>query len=64
MQTQVETERVHRTWIDKVLLWREAYQTRVFDSQRETFGRGPTEEASRDAALKLWVSGGQAQYGE
>src|SRR4029079_5575808 len=50
MQTQVSTELVDRTWIDKILLWRRAYQTRVFDSRREAIGRGPTEDASRDAA--------------
>ena len=64
MQTEIQTERVHRTWIDKVLLWRCAYQTRIYDEQREAIGRGPTVEASREAALKRWVNQGQAEYGE
>ena len=62
MQPQIQTQRVRRTLIDKLLLWRHAYQTRVFDSQREVVGRAPTAEASRDAAMAKWVSQGQAEY--
>jgi hypothetical protein len=62
MQTEIQTERVHRTWLDKVLLWRRAFQTRIYDQQREAIGRGPTAEASRKAALEKWVTGGQAEY--
>ena len=64
MQTEIQTERVYRTWIDKVLLWRHAYQTRIYDEHREAIGRGSTVEASREAALERWVTGGQTQYRE
>jgi hypothetical protein len=53
---EVQTSRVHRTWLDKLLLWRRAYQTRIFDKDREVFGRGPTPEASQEAAEQRWVA--------
>ena len=62
MQTEIQTERVHRTWLDKLLLWRRAYQTRIYDEHREAIGRGPTVQASREAALEKWVTEGQAKY--
>jgi hypothetical protein len=55
------SERVHRTWLDKLLLWKRAYQTRISDEQREAVGRGPTIEASEQAALSRWVSKGQVE---
>ena len=62
MQTEIQSERVHRTWLDKLLLWRRAYQTRIYDEHREATGRGPTVQASREAALHKWVTEGQADY--
>jgi hypothetical protein len=61
MQTEIQTERVQRTWTDKVLLWRRAYQTRIYDEHREAIGRGPTVQASREAALEKWVTEGQTE---
>jgi hypothetical protein len=55
--SEVHTTRVHRTLLDKMMLWRRAYETRVFDAHREAIGRGPTAEASQEAALSKWVSG-------
>ena len=55
MATEVRTERVRRKWTDKLQLWPRAFQTRVFDERHEAFGRGPTPEASRDAAMRRWV---------
>jgi hypothetical protein len=55
MGTEIKTSRIRRTWFDKLSLWSRAYQTKVFDGSREAVGRGPTPEASRDAALKRWV---------
>jgi hypothetical protein len=49
MQTQIETSRVHRTWADKFKLWRRAFETKIWDGQREVIGRGPTREASQEA---------------
>ena len=39
--TEIRTERIHRTWLDKLLFWKCAYQTRVFDAHREAFGAWP-----------------------
>jgi len=56
MVTEMRTTRVHRTWLDKILLWRRAYETRILDGHHEVVGRGPTPEASRDAAEQRWVA--------
>jgi hypothetical protein len=61
MGPEIKTERVRRTWLDKLLLWRRAYRTRIYDAHREAIGRGPTVEASREAALNVWVSEGQSE---
>ena len=61
MITEIRTERVRRTWLDKLLLWKRAYQTRIFDAHREAFGRGRTAEASREAALSRWVREGEVE---
>jgi hypothetical protein len=56
MVTELQTSRVHRTWLDKLLLWQRAYETKIFDGHREVVGRGPTPEASHKAAERRWVS--------
>jgi len=55
METQIETSRVHRTWGDKLRLWRRAYVTKIWDEHRAAVGRGPTPEASKQAAEQKWV---------
>ena len=62
MGTQIETAHVRRTLRDKLLLWRRAFETKIFDERREAIGRGPTVEASRDAALAVWVTDGQREF--
>src|SRR6476619_6649242 len=47
---EVQTSRVHRTWLDRIQFWGCAYETKIFDERREVLGRGPTPEASREAA--------------
>jgi len=47
--------RVRRTWWDKLVLWKSAFETKIKDSQREVRGRGPTAEASREAAVAKWT---------
>ena len=54
--TEIQTSRVHRTWFDKLLLRQRAYQTKIFDEHREVLGRGPTPEASQEAAERRWVA--------
>jgi hypothetical protein len=43
-------------WLDKLLLWQRAYETKIFDGHREVVGRGPTPEASQKTAERRWVS--------
>ena len=54
--TQIQTSRVHPTWLDRLLLWQRAYQTKIFDQQREVVGRGRTPEASQEAAERQWLA--------
>jgi hypothetical protein len=56
MVTEIRTTRVHRTWLDKLLLWQRAYETRIFEGHREVVGRGPTPEASQAVAERRWVA--------
>jgi hypothetical protein len=60
MTTEVRTSRVSRTWLEK-LVWKRAYETKIFDGQREVFGRGPTAEASRYTAEFRWVAESQTE---
>jgi hypothetical protein len=53
---EIQTSRVHRTWPEKFLLWRRAYQTKIFAERREVFGRGPTPETSQEDAERRWVA--------
>lgn len=62
MGTQVETIRVRRTLRDKLLLWRRAFETKIFDERHEAVGRGPTVEASREAAMAAWVTEWQREF--
>ena len=55
MVTEMKTSRVRRTWLDKLLLWPRAYETRIFDGRHEVVGRGPTAEASQAVAEQRWV---------
>jgi hypothetical protein len=55
MGTDIRTQRVQRTWMDKLRLWRRAYQTKINDKHREAIGRGPSPEKSQQAALRRWV---------
>jgi hypothetical protein len=54
--TEVQTSRVHRTWLEKLMLWQRAYQTKIIDGHHEVVGRGATAEASQAAAERLWVA--------
>ena len=54
-RAQIVTLRVHRTWLDRLKLWRHAYQTKISDSRREVIGRASSPEASQEAAKRQWV---------
>ena len=62
MGTEIQTERIDRSWTEILKLWHAAYETKIFDGHREAVGRGPTLQASREAALTVWVSDGQREY--
>jgi len=53
---EIQTVRVRRTWLDKVQFWQRAYQTKIFDAHHEVYGRGPTREASVEAAERRWIA--------
>ena len=55
VSTETKTYRVPRTLLERLKLWRHAYETKVVSSRYEDIGRGPTPEASREAALKRWI---------
>ena len=50
----IETRRVKRRWIERILLWARAYETKLWQSGHEVTGRGPTPKASEAAAIKKW----------
>jgi hypothetical protein len=54
MSPRVETRLNHRTWIERLLLWRHAYETKIWEFGHEVIGRGPTPEVSQEAAMKRW----------
>jgi hypothetical protein len=60
--TEVRTSRTRRTWVEKLMLWPRAYQTKIWDRHREAVGRGPTPQAAQEAAEKQWVAEAQGQH--
>jgi hypothetical protein len=52
---QIETRRVHRNWIEKLLLfWGHAYETKMLRPGHEVTGRGRTPKGSKKAAIRKW----------
>jgi hypothetical protein len=62
MSTKIRTRRTRRTWIDRLMMRQRAYLTKISDVCRQVIGRGPTPEASLDAAEWRWVT--EAPQGE
>jgi hypothetical protein len=54
MSTQIQTRRARRTWIERLMMRRRAYLTKIVDRSREVTGRGSTPEASLEAAERRW----------
>ena len=54
MSTQ--THLVHRTWLERLKLWRHAYETKISGGRHEAVGRGPTPRESQEAAERRWVA--------
>ena len=60
--TQIRTSRTRRTWAEKLMLWKRAYRSKIWDGHRRATGRGPTPEAAQVAAETNWVAGAQRAY--
>ena len=61
MSPQTDTRRVRRTWFERLKLWRQAYETKVYHGHSEAIGRGPTPAASKKAAEKRWLAAQSAE---
>jgi hypothetical protein len=57
---EFQTSRVHRTWFEKLCLWRGAYETKIFDENHQVRGRGATPKASRGDAERRWIAEAEA----
>src|SRR6476619_5773990 len=53
-ELEVRTSRVQRGWIDRLKGYDRLYETKVTDGERAAYGRGPSREASEQAALRNW----------
>jgi hypothetical protein len=51
-----QTHLVHRTWLERLKLWRHAYETKISGGRHEAVGRGPTPRESQEAAERRWVA--------
>ena len=53
-ELEVRTARIRRGWIDRLKGHARLYETKVTDGERAAYGRGPSREASEQAALRNW----------
>jgi hypothetical protein len=60
--TEIRTSRTRRSWAEKLMLWKRAYQTKISDGHLEAIGRGSTPEAAQVAAERNWVAEAQREY--
>ena len=57
VRSSIRTSRVHRTWLEKLMLWPRAYETTIWDDEgRRIIGRGSTPEAAQGAAERQWAA--------
>jgi hypothetical protein len=54
MGAEIRIFRTRRTWFEKLLLWPRAYESKIFDCNREVIGRGHTPKAAQEAAESEW----------
>jgi hypothetical protein len=59
--TEVRTSRTRRTWVEKLMFWRRAYETKIWDRHREAVGRGPTPQAAQEVAERQWLAEAQRE---
>ena len=48
---EIQTSRIHRTWLDKLSLWQRAYRTKIIDEHREVVLKHPEWMRSDDGSL-------------
>lgn len=53
-ELEVKTSRVRRGWIDRLKGYDRLYESRLTDGEHVAYGRGPSREASEEAALRNW----------
>ena len=53
-ELEFRTTRVRRGWLDRLKGYKRVYETKLTDGERVAHGRGPTREASEQAAIKNW----------
>ena len=53
-ELELRTLRVRRNWLDRLRGYDRVYETKVTDGEQEAYGRGPSREASEQAALRSW----------
>jgi hypothetical protein len=61
VSTETKTHLVHRTLLERLKLWRHAYETKVFNNRDEATGRGPTSDAFQKPAEKRWLAAQSAE---
>jgi hypothetical protein len=54
---KIETRRVHRTALEKLLLWERAYETKITEGECAVIARGSSVEASQRTAIRKWNVG-------
>ena len=53
-ELDLRTSRIRRGWLDRLKGYDRLYETKVTDGERAAYGKGPTREASEQAALRNW----------
>ena len=59
---EIRTSRARRTWAEKLMLWKRAYETKISDGHLQAIGRGSTPEAAQETAERNWVAETQREY--
>jgi hypothetical protein len=63
VRSSTRTSRVHRTWLEKLMLWPRAYQAAIWgDEGNRIIGRGRTREAAQEAVHRQCVAKRQVEH--
>ena len=55
-ELELRTLRVRRSWLERLRGYDRVYETKVTDGEHVTYGRGPSREASEQAARRNWIA--------